>query len=77
MRRGQPLSDISVPEILEHALGIEKGRWSQVDQNRVARCLVSMGFVRYRPRRDGERERRYRLKVEHPPTCGPGGPGRR
>lgn len=58
--RPEPLDDVSVAEVMEHALGMEKGRWSQVDQNRVARSLVSMGFEQYRARRDGQRERRYR-----------------
>lgn len=63
--RPEPLDDVSVAEIMEHALGMEKGRWSQVDQNRVARSLVSMGFEQYRARvgghgSGGQRERRYR-----------------
>jgi predicted P-loop ATPase len=52
--------DVSVAEILQHVLGIEKGHWTQVDQNRVARSLTSMGFERYRARRGASREWRYR-----------------
>jgi predicted P-loop ATPase len=60
--RAEPLTDVSVGEILEKALGIEKGRWTQTDQNRVARCLVSMGFSRHKTRKSGgKREWRYRL----------------
>ncbi len=58
--RREPLDDVSVAEVLEKALGIEKGRWTQADQNRVVRSLVSMGFKQYRARHDGQRERRYR-----------------
>ena len=58
--RREPLDDVSVGEILEHALGIEKSRWGQMDQNRVVRCLTSMGFHQYRPRKGQGRERRYR-----------------
>lgn len=58
--RSQPLDDVSVAEIMEKALGMEKGRWTQADQNRVARSLVSMGFEQYRARVGGQRERRYR-----------------
>jgi predicted P-loop ATPase len=58
--RPEPLNDVSVAEVMEHALGIDKGRWSQVDQNRVARCLTSMDFQQYRARRGQSRERRYR-----------------
>lgn len=67
-RRGEPLDDVSVAEIMEKALGMEKGRWTQADQNRVVRVLLSMGFEQYRPRQDGgQRARRYRrvrLKAE-------------
>jgi predicted P-loop ATPase/phage/plasmid primase-like uncharacterized protein len=59
-RRPEPLNDVSVAEIMEKALGMEKGRWTQADQNRVVRSLVSMGFQQYRARHDGQRERRYR-----------------
>jgi len=40
-------SDVSVGEILE-LLGVEKAKWTQVDQNRVARCLIKIGWHRYR-----------------------------
>ena len=42
--RSQPLQDVSVREVLEQAIGIERGRWTQGDQNRVVRCLTTMGF---------------------------------
>lgn len=58
--RLEPLDDVSVAEILEKALNIEKGRWTQTDQNRVVRSLVSMGFKQYQARRGDRRERRYR-----------------
>ena len=63
--RPEPLDDVSVAEIMEKALGMDKGRWSQADQNRVVRSLVSMGFEQYRARigghgKSGQRERRYR-----------------
>jgi hypothetical protein len=58
--RSQPLTDVSVREILEQALGLERGRWTQGDQNRVVRCLTSMGFKLYWSRRGSRREKRYR-----------------
>lgn len=70
--RGAPLDDVSVSEVLEQALCIERGRWSQADQNRVVRCLVSMGFRQYRANRGDARERRYRRARL---ASGPGGPG--
>jgi predicted P-loop ATPase len=56
---------VSVAEVLEKALGMEKGRWTQADQNRVVRTLTSMGFRQFRARigghgNDAQRERRYR-----------------
>jgi predicted P-loop ATPase/phage/plasmid primase-like uncharacterized protein len=69
--RSTPLHDVSVAEIMERALGIEKARWTQADQNRVVRSLVSMGFKLCRSRKGGhgphaKRERRYRRQ----PTSG-------
>jgi predicted P-loop ATPase len=73
--RAQPLRDVSLPEVLEHALGMEKGRWTQADQNRVARCLISMGFQRTRMRRtDRGREWRYRADPTVDVRRGPSGP---
>lgn len=70
--RAVPLDDVSVAEVLEQALRIDRARWSQADQNRVVRCLVSMGFKQYRANRGDTRERRYRRsRLE----SGPGGPG--
>jgi predicted P-loop ATPase len=63
--RPAPLHDVSVAEVMERALGIDKARWTQADQNRVVRSLVSMGFKLCRARKGGhgpggKRERRYR-----------------
>lgn len=58
--RSQPLSDVSVREVLEQAVGIERGRWTQIDQNRVVRCLTTMGFRLYWSRKGARREKRYR-----------------
>ena len=40
-------SSVSIDEILTNVLHIEKGKWTQSDQNRVARSLRSQGFQRY------------------------------
>ncbi|MGE3291321.1 MAG: VapE domain-containing protein [Geminicoccaceae bacterium] len=73
--RAEPLRDVSLAEVLEHALGIEKGRWTQADQNRVARCLISMGFQLLRMRRpDRSREWRYRADPTVDLRRGPSGP---
>jgi hypothetical protein len=60
--------DVSVAEILE-AIGVERGRWGQADQNRVARCLVRLGWERYRKRLPSKmREWRYRRAGGPSPT---------
>jgi hypothetical protein len=74
VRRQQSLTDVAIAEVLEHGLGIEPGRWSQIDQNRVSRCLVSMGFTRHKVRHDGRRQWRYRLDDAARRPGGPSGP---
>lgn len=58
--------DVSIAEILEMALDIKKDRWSQQDQNRVARILISERYdcgaavwKRQQKRIDGHRQHRY------------------
>jgi predicted P-loop ATPase len=62
--RNQPLHDVSVREVLEQAIGLERGRWTQSDQNRVVRCLTTMGFELYWSRRGSRREKRYRREPQ-------------
>lgn len=54
------LSDISVGEILEQAIGIDPARWTRADQMRVSGYLKRMGWKRYRTTGSGPREWRYR-----------------
>jgi predicted P-loop ATPase len=62
--RSTPLTDVSVGEILEAALGIEPARWTRADQMRVTAYLKSRGWERYQARIgarcDELREWRYR-----------------
>ena len=37
---------VSVGEILSDMLFLEKAKWTQADQNRIARCLIALGWVR-------------------------------
>jgi predicted P-loop ATPase len=53
-------SSVSVAEILSSVLLLDKSKWTQADQNRIARCLRTIGWKRYRGERP-EREWRYRL----------------
>jgi len=59
-RRSSPLSDVSVGEILEQAIGVEPGHWSRADQMRVTAWLKANGWRRYQARGDVGREWRYR-----------------
>jgi len=54
-------ADVSIGEVLSNLL-IERGRWTQADQNRAARCLKVLGWERYRGPRP-LREWRYRRVV--------------
>jgi predicted P-loop ATPase len=62
--RPKPLSDVSVGEILEEAIGLEPARWTRGDQMRVSAYLKANGWERYRRRDEGgraaPREWRYR-----------------
>jgi predicted P-loop ATPase len=58
--RASPLTDVSVGEILEGALGIEPARWTKADQMRVGAYLKIRHWERYQARRGEFREWRYR-----------------
>lgn len=64
----QVRESVSVAECLTH-LGIEIGRWSQADQNRVSKTLVSLGYRRVKTNRNGVRQWRYMREA-----VGPQGP---
>ncbi|MBI5121315.1 MAG: toprim domain-containing protein [Rhodospirillales bacterium] len=61
--RTTPLTDVSVAEILQQAIGIEPGRWTRGDQMRVTAFLKARGWQRYQTRigerSGGLREWRY------------------
>ena len=58
------LTDASVGELSEQALGIEPARWSRAGQMRVSAYLKAGGWIRYRKRdgagREAGREWRHR-----------------
>jgi putative DNA primase/helicase len=64
--RTTPLTDVSVGEVLEHALGIEPARWTKADQMRVGAYLKSRNWGRYQCRTAGSREWRYRTPAASP-----------
>lgn len=54
------VSDVSVEEVLALAIHLERTRWTQVEMNRVARCLRSLGWLRFQTRSGDKRVWRYR-----------------
>jgi predicted P-loop ATPase len=60
VKRATPLADLSVGEILEHAIGIEPARWSRADQMRVTAWLKANGWTRIQVRTESGRQWRYR-----------------
>jgi hypothetical protein len=64
MERSEPITDVSVGEILEGALGIEPAKWTKVDQMRVGAWLKSRQWARYQNRTKETREWRYRKLPE-------------
>ena len=62
--RRTPLTDVSIGEVLEQALGIEPAKWNRAEQMRVSSFLKSRKWERYKASgsaRDGAaREWRYR-----------------
>jgi hypothetical protein len=59
--RATPLVELTVNDLLEHALDIPPARWDRGSQMRVAKSLQALGWHRSR-RRDGER--RYWAYIE-------------
>lgn len=55
---------VTVREVLEEALQLDKARWDQITQNRVARCLKSMGWERHQFRRGDKRVWGYKRPLK-------------
>jgi predicted P-loop ATPase len=55
---------VTIAEILENLLCVERAKWTQPDQNRVARSLRSLGFERRQVRENGERFHEYRRRQD-------------
>ena len=51
---------VSIPEILTHCIEKKTEMWTQMDRNRVARCLKANGWKRFYAREGGRREWRFR-----------------
>ena len=54
-------ADVSIPEVLEHALGFGQQQWTEAAQKRVGRILTKLGFSKWRATGErGKRGWRYR-----------------
>ena len=51
--------DVSLWEVLEHALGLAREHWTQSAQKRVIAILTRIGFAKHRPRTREGRKQRY------------------
>jgi predicted P-loop ATPase len=59
LKHVETLASVTIDDILEKVLNIEVGKWTQSDQNRVARSLRALGWVRRQKQVDGDRAWRY------------------
>jgi len=53
-------TDVSITRILTSCIEKPRYQWTQQDKNRIARCLLRLGWVRYKSGARGAREWRYR-----------------
>jgi predicted P-loop ATPase len=57
-------ASVSISDILSRCLDKPQAQWTQIDKNRVARCLRASGWQRYRERQGMRLEWRYRKLEE-------------
>jgi predicted P-loop ATPase len=56
----EPLTDVAIADILAEAIYLDRSRWGQVEQNRIARCLKARGWNRVQVRTGDKRAWRYK-----------------
>ena len=56
-------AEVTISDVLTNALHIDKARWTQTEQNRVARCLRALGYQRIQVRTGDKRSWKYRKPV--------------
>lgn len=54
------LTDVSIADVLAEAICLDRSRWGQVEQNRIARCLKARGWTRVQVRTGDKRAWRYK-----------------
>ena len=57
--RTQPLTEVSIPEILEHALKLPTGQWHKGNEMRLAEALRFLGWTKKDVRREGRVVKRW------------------
>jgi predicted P-loop ATPase len=68
MRWAEGRESVSIPEVLTQCLDKRKDLWTQLDKNRVVRCLRSRGWERFYTGPRGAREWRYRRTDQGDPA---------
>lgn len=67
---------VTVAGVLEDGLGLDRSKWGQTEQNRVARCMRTLAWERHRMRNGAAREWRYVPTVQiRPMATGDNGAG--
>ena len=56
--------NVSIGEVLEHCIQKRTDQWTQLDRNRVGRCLRKNGWERFNSGSDGARQWRFRRRSE-------------
>jgi hypothetical protein len=56
--------NVSIGEVLEHCIQKRTDQWTQLDRNRVGRCLRKNGWERYQAKSEGVRQWRFRRRSE-------------
>ncbi len=54
------LTDVSIADVLAEAICLDRSRWGQIEQNRIARCLKARGWNRVQVRTGDKRAWRYK-----------------
>ena len=68
MRWAEGRESVSIAEVLAQCLEKRKDQWTQLDKNRVVRCLRSRGWERFHTGPRGAREWRYRRSEQGEPS---------
>jgi hypothetical protein len=60
----EQFDNVSIGEVLEHCIQKRTDQWTQLDRNRVGRCLRKNGWERYQAKSEGVRQWRFRRRAE-------------